>query len=92
MSKEVLITDILTNKLKSVQGEIEGQTKTNKSAKSQPDDEWSVDGDPIKGRKNKESILEGCNYTIGYITAVKDLIPEFLEFLNKTESELKKYD
>ena len=76
---------ILNRKLEGLTGleeELKEQTETIKKAKVQSDD-----GNPEVGRQDKESVIEGCNYTIGYITAVKSLLPEFVDLLKKSESD-----
>ena len=88
MDKEKLTIKILNKKLNGLDKTLKDQADTINSAKKQPDDEWSVDGDPDIGRKNKESIIEGCSYTVGYINAVKNLIPEFIDLLKMDENEI----
>jgi hypothetical protein len=61
-----------------------------KSAKRQPDDEWSLEGDLMIGRKNKESAIEGASYTVGYSTAIKNLIPEIIDLMEMSELDIRK--
>ena len=85
MRKENLIKKILQEKLKGIDKLLKEQNRIIKSAKQKPDDEWSLEGNALIGRKNKESVIEGANYTIGYSTAIKKLIPDIIDLMEMTE-------
>lgn len=90
MNNQKIIKQILREKSKGLKKFLKSQEKLLKQAKLQPDEEWSAKRDPQEGRRQKELMVEASHFTIGYITALRDFIPEVTELLDKSEKQIKK--
>lgn len=90
MDNQKIIKKILREKSKGLRKFLKAQGKLIEKARQQPDEDWSVKRDPLEGRKQKELMIEASQYTIGYITAISDLIPEITGLLGKSEKQIKK--
>lgn len=90
MDNQKIIKKILREKSKGLKKFLKAQGKLIEKARQQPDEDWSVKRDQMEGRKQKELMIEASQYTIGYITAICDLVPEITGLLGKSEKQIKK--
>ncbi len=90
MNNQKIIKKILREKSKGLQKFLKSQAALLKEAKLQPDEEWSEKRNPTEGRAKKELMVEASQYTIGYITALKDFIPEVMDLLGKSGKQIQK--
>lgn len=89
MNNQKIITKILKEKSKGLRKFLKSQDKLVQRAKAQTDEEWSLKNDPVEGRKKKDLMVEASQFTIGYITALSDLIPEMIDLLGKSEKQIR---